>query len=440
MERKIVRDVVGHGEPTSSMNTGHGQNSFLTRERREERRGKLIDESTLEKSVRQTYPGRRRFSWLHALLVVILAFALIFVWLSINAEAAVAVTPRLKIAEVDSTLKAYAAPETPLLLSFTIKEESAQESVSVKSTGNKYVERKSTGKLTVYNEYSKEPVKIISNTRFRSKEGQIFRSYASFYVPGMKTVGGISEPGTVEISVSADQAGAEYNIGPSDFSLPGLAGSPMATAVYAKSAAPMSGGFKGDAPVIGDEDLKVAKETLEERLTQSLLAKVRAGLGENGILIEDAYVLDFTFSEYDAKTLDAESENGLTMDGTIHAVVLDKEALSRVVARRELPGVGDESVLIENWSDMEIELTSYENLSSAKDLSLRVRGPARFVWQFNKAALAEDLAGIPKREYSGVFAEYPSIESATVDIKPFWKSSFPGDPADIIIEVEPAKY
>ncbi len=439
MERKIVRDVVENSHATTREPGDSPRSSFLSRERREERRGQVIEQSFEKQSRVRLDGGGRGFAWWHAALIVLAVFAVLFIWLTLSSEAEVLVSPRERVVEVDSALKAYLEPETPLLLGYSVKTDTAKEEIVVKSTGTKYVERKAGGKLTVYNSYSKDPVKIISNTRFKSEAGLVFRTYSSFFVPGYKTVAGSVEPGKIEISVTADQPGSDYNVGPSDFTLPGLVGSAMAKGVYAKSQSAMTGGFKGDAPVIDDEDLDKAKATLENKLSQVLVAKINENLGEQGVLFDGAYNIDFKFSEYDSSAASAEGENKLSMEGTIHAVIFQKDALSRIIARRELSGVGEESVLISNWPEMEVDLTSYDNLAAAKEISLRVRGDAEFVWQFSKEMLASDLANVPKKEYSKVFANYPSIESATVDIKPFWKANFPSDPVKIIIELAPTQ-
>ena len=439
MERKMVRDVVEHGQTDESATARVSKNSFLSRERREERRGKLLDESVLEKNTRgkQIIEGGR-FSWWYAILAIVAIFALVFVWLTLSAEAKVLVNPRTKVVELDTTLKAYKSPDTPLLLGFSVKEMTDEKSVELKSTGTKYVEKKAIGKLSVYNEYSKEPVKIISNTRFVSETGKVFRTYSSFYIPGPRMVGTKVEPGRVEISVTADQPGSEYNVPAGDFSLPGLANSPMFKSVYAKSVSAMSGGKKGEAPMIADTDLEDAKVLLEAELTKSLVSKVSDSLGEQEMLPEGAHTINFSFNEDVASSSDETAKTVLRAKGIIQAVIFEKDAISKNVARRELSGLSDESVLIANWPELDVELASHSNLATSVELSIRILGNAKFVWQINKSALADDLAGVLSDEYSKVFAEYP-IESAEVDIKPFWRSKFPKDPGDIIIEITPSK-
>jgi len=53
----------------------------------------------------------------------------------------------------------------------------------------------------------------VANTRFADPNGKIFRISKAITVPAK---------GTLVVTLTADQAGASYNIGPSTFSIPGL--------------------------------------------------------------------------------------------------------------------------------------------------------------------------------------------------------------------------
>ena len=43
------------------------------------------------------------------------------------------------------------------------------------ATGKKRMTEKAGGEITVYNEYSSSPQKIVANTRFLSKDGKLFK-------------------------------------------------------------------------------------------------------------------------------------------------------------------------------------------------------------------------------------------------------------------------
>lgn len=142
---------------------------------------------------------------------------------------------------------------------------------SFPATGKKTVERKASGKITIYNSYSSEPQPLIEKTRFVAPDGKIFRLVSSVTVPGAKVTGGKIVPSSVEAAVAAEQPGPQYNIGPvSRFSIPGLQATPKYQGFYAESKEPFKGGFIGEAAFPTESDVKKAKEEAVKNLRESI--------------------------------------------------------------------------------------------------------------------------------------------------------------------------
>ena len=104
----------------------------------------------------------------------------------------------------------------------------------------------------IYNKYSAEAQIFVKDTRFETPEGKIYRIDRAVTVPGMKNSGGQTVAGSVEATVYADKSGSEYNIGFSDFTIPGLKGGLKYEKFYARSKTPMTGGMKGTVPDISE--------------------------------------------------------------------------------------------------------------------------------------------------------------------------------------------
>ena len=420
-DKKILNDVIQNipREPIS-------RPAFLSRERRDELRTYMrepVDPPPVRSST-----NKNKLLWLAGIVLVLTAGIL----LANNfASATIAVTPTQKSTRLDTTLKAYKSPEAPHLLGYNLIEVADEESDIVPSTGIKYVERKATGKITVYNNYSSSVVRFVANTRFKSTDGKVFRSYNTVVIPGN---------GSIEISVIADAPGETYNIGPSDFTLPGLVGGAMYTKISGKSAGNMTGGFKGDVNVVSDEDLSKVKAKLEIALTTKLLEQIQKNIGEGNIFFRDSYSIKFVFNEFaendNSENLDTDSKTQkVTLSGNMSAVIFDKKALATSIARRELSGVGEEEVDISNWEAISMDLTHYDNLDVVAELTIRITGDANFVWLFNESGLRDSLAGIPKADYSRVLLDYPGINKAEIKIKPFWRKTFPSSPERIKVTI-----
>jgi len=62
-----------------------------------------------------------------------------------------------------------------------------------------------------------------------------------------------------------------------------------------------------------------------------------------------------------------------------------------------------------------------------------LKGEANFEWLFNEDELKNDFVGQPKSETNNILINYSGIESAEVEITPFWKNSFPRSTSQIEI-------
>src|SRR3989344_8455696 len=239
MPRKIIKDV------------------FL---KNKEREIPLDEELEMEK----TKKSRFIFKFIISFLILILLGAFGYVALNRVSTAVINISPYKETSAIDSRLRARANAAADGL-PFEIAQLSAEESGLVTATGISSGGQKASGKITVYNNYGNAPQKLIANTRFQTSDGKVYRIRGAISVPGM---------GVLEATVYADQAGEEYNIGPADFTLPGLKGGPRFEKVFAKSKSAMSGGTSGNVRVVKKEDIDSARtavnEKLKNRLTETL--------------------------------------------------------------------------------------------------------------------------------------------------------------------------
>ena len=160
-----------------------------------------------------------------------------------------------------STLKQPLNGELP----FAIMKITLEETREVPATGEKTVTSKASGKIYVYNTQSTAQ-RLIKNTRFQNPTGKIYRINDSIIVPKATTKNGAIVPGSIEVTVYADEAGPDFNSDPTDFTVPGLKGSAIYEKVYARSKGPLSGGESGTIKSVSDLDLKQASEDLRVQL------------------------------------------------------------------------------------------------------------------------------------------------------------------------------
>ena len=131
--------------------------------------------------------------------------------------ASVSITPRTAEASIQNEYTARKG-EAAAELAYQIISISSEGSESVKATGERQVEKRATGTIIIYNNYSDTPQRLIKNTRFATPEGLVFRISDSVNVPGK--IG--PTPGSIVAVVTADEPGDKYKVGLKDFTIPGF--------------------------------------------------------------------------------------------------------------------------------------------------------------------------------------------------------------------------
>ena len=201
------------------------------------------------------------------------------------------------------------------------------------ASGKMIKEEKAKGVITVYNAYSTSP-RILIPSRFVSSDGKLFWSTEKTMLPGFSYEKGKLVPGEKDIEVEAAESGEEYNIEPTTFALPALAGTGLYTKIYAKSFSSMSGGFKGEIAQIIQSDLDRAQAALTEKLKQASLEFFKTKSSNNLILLNEAVshnILDINSSQ--KVGAGAESFN-LEAKIKSRAIVFEKSDVESLVRNR----------------------------------------------------------------------------------------------------------
>lgn len=141
------------------------------------------------------------------------------------------------------------------------------------STGQKYVEDRAAGKVSLFNALSSSPQTLVSNTRFHDPAGKIYRLRDGVVIPGAKVEEGKIVPTAITVTLFADAPGEEYNGGATELRISNFRGTAKYDGFYARAESGFSGGFKGEAKIVTAEDLKKASEGLSKRIFDELKAE-----------------------------------------------------------------------------------------------------------------------------------------------------------------------
>ncbi len=377
--------------------------------------------------------GKSRKKWWLIGAVVVVALA--FLTISFFDTSTLTYVP--KSTPVSFTGESFAASKSGANgLSFSVAKFTSDKSVEVPATEEQQVERKASGTIIVYNNHSSQAERFVVNTRFETPEGLIYRALEPISVPGKTSSG----PGSVEIRVAADQPGAEYNIGLTDFTVPGLAGTPRASTIYARSKTSMTGGFVGVERAVSDSEKSAALSGLESSLRDDLYKLAEAQVPEGFILIPD---LSFVSFEEMPQTPSASGTNSVNLNlrGNLFGVMFKTTELSTAISEEKAQIAEGESVNVVGLENLSFAYTGEEptDLLSAEEISFSVSGGGVAVWKTDEVALKTDLLGRKESDLPSILSSsYPTVVSASTQLRPFWRKSFPENGEDLIIKQLPA--
>lgn len=361
-------------------------------------------------------------------LVAVLAIGFLFAILSSGAE--VTVFPRLREPTVNAVFEAKRQNAAAGELAYEVMSLEAEGSREVSATGQEEVETQATGNITIYNS-SSDSQRLITNTRFQTEAGLVFRIKDPAVVPA--ATGGT--PGSVTAEVFADEPGDKYNIpAGTRFRVPGFQENDMTElyeAIYAENGGGFSGGYSGPRFIVDEEQMAAAMESLQGELRQALQGRVETERPAGFTLFSPSVV--FVYRDLPPEEIE-EGRVRLRQQAILQVPLFKNEDFASFIAAGTVPGYEGEPVRIENIGALSFEYATVPtDISAEESISFRLSGNPKLIWVFDAEQLKSDLAGGAQTALNTVLGGYPAIERATATIRPFWQRSFPDNTEDITI-------
>jgi hypothetical protein len=382
--------------------------------------------------------GASKSGWIPWILIPALLLVASFFVFDHFARVNVLIIPKNDVIPMEggesfSALKSPSAEE----LGFAVMKVVLEDSIEVAATGTKAVTAKASGRVVVYNEQTTAQ-RLIKNTRFQSVAGKIYRINESIDVPKATTPkGGKLTPGTLEVTVYADEAGPDYNADPTDFTVPGLKGLPQYTKVYARSKGALSGGASGTIKSVSDQDLRQASDDLRVSLETKLRSKAHGDLAPSQIGYDKGIVVELTEPKLSTTKASREDRAVVTASGILYYVVFDRPQLTAAIAKALIPTYAGEQVAVENLDSLQFSMPTIRGdaLWASEKISFELSGSPSLVWIVDEETVKESLVSIPKSNFNAVMGQFTTIERAKGVMRPFWKTTYPEDPDGISVEI-----
>jgi hypothetical protein len=447
MIRKIpIQDVTskGAGERNAENDSNRRERDYLIERLTRKRTSSQIAEPVVKTKKRAVRPHRKldfkkfrfgnKWIWFGLPIVLIL---LVFVVLQLLYSATITVTPKQLTVQVDTKLTAsFGTTTSANALTYQVITLSAMDSETVVATGTVATKpQKSSGQITIFNNYSSAPQTLIKNTRFETLDGLVYRIQNSIEIPGLTTSEGKTVPGSITVTVVADQIGSKYNIDMVDFTIPGFKNSTgRYTKIFARSKTAMTGGSDGNPFGVSEETRQNAQTAIEMRLKDNLLRQIQSQKTADSVIFDAASKISFQ-NLTDTAGNDA-THIIINKSGTISAVMFDKKTLSKLLFSDAVSNVGNNAEIrgLEKLHFI-AAVSSTSPVWQTKVLTFTLTGPVDIVGVVDTNKLSQDVLGVSRSDLTKILLNYPTIDKASATIKPFWRSSFPTDVSKIKVEI-----
>lgn len=354
-----------------------------------------------------------------------------FLYLSYFGNATVTIVPRTAGVVVDERLTVSTAPGENMPLVYEVFSVNEEVSQTLPAAGEEEREIRATGRITIYNAFSQNNQTLVTNTRFRSEAGNIYRVLRSVVVPGVRPDG---SPGRITVEVTSDNAGKEYNLERGRLTIPGLEGTPLFDAMYAEVTEPITGGFVGVVPVVNEEKEAEARETNRRELETKLLAKVGEVLPPEYLFVSESSVIEYA----DLPNEFVDGSARVKTRGTLYGVMFNKNLLAGYLAGRYVDKYDNKPVTLANPQELTISAVDDDlDLGDIQnEITLVFSGNVEIVWVVDTNYVTERLMGISRNNFHAVIQAIPSIRDARLDLSPALLRSIPTNPERVHILVE----
>lgn len=365
-------------------------------------------------------------TWAFIVTIVILVIgAWLLTYVFNNATATI--VPKYQDIEVRKTITFSKTNDIVGSIDFIVATSSINKSKQLPLSETKKVEAKASGRIIIYNNFDAEPQKLIKNTRFESTSGKIYRINQSVTVPGKKE----GKPGTIEVTIYADGYGADYNIAPSDFTIPGFKGSPRYTGFFARSNGSISGGASGNMSLASLSDINAAKDALALELATELKTELTKVEKDGYVELYSAIEVIYVDNEKDVL---AGVNSTYQVTGTGYLMLAPSSQLAQNFAN-EISDYKNNPVRVrlEYEDTITYARKDTDHINENENLTILVEGKPRIIWDIDEDAVKKILIGMKRTDFKPLMATIDAVKGAEIGFSPFWLSAFPMETSKIAI-------
>ncbi len=363
-----------------------------------------------------------------AVAFVFMTFFLLLavLYLSVS-RATITVIANPRVVAVDTVVDAVANPTEDGQLSGIVRMQSfeTQEVIQLPEDGATPTEEKAGGTVTIINE-SNAAQTLVATTRLLSKDGVLFRIDASVNIPAK---------GQKDVVVHADVPGLAGEIGPTQFTIPGLPES-MQKTIYAVSVDSMKGGISYTR-VLSQKDIDDAVSSVSNALFSEAKSIMSAEI-DRTVFTGDSYTMKVKSQGASAAVGTETGSFTVTLAIDVTAVYYDANAVKRY-ALSQLYARVPEGYAVDGVSTDAVQMT-------VKDADVQKGTATLGVYLEGEAIISESSQVLSKDRFVGrapnevltLLRASDAVKDASVSFTPFWLERVPTlkDHISIVIKTE----
>jgi hypothetical protein len=306
----------------------------------------------------------------------------------------------------------------------------AEENQEFSSTGQGKDERKAKGIITIYNNYSTSPQILVATTRFETPDHKIFRLDSRIVIPGATTKNGEIVPSTIDVKVTADKSGPDYNIEACNlpdckFTIPGFEGAPKFDGFYGISTKAMTEGTLASVSLITLEDLKNAEEIISNKVIDSINKDLENKIPKEPKelkVLPGAQSASLTNLTSDANAGDFREKFSVNAQTEVKVIAFDEDNIIKYI--QEIL----EKDKDENYDYCQIPELEYLELKTnftEGTMKMSVKTNQIVCHKLSLDKIKQDVVGKNREELNQIFQSNPGIKSVEVTFWPFWVRKVP---------------
>lgn len=233
------------------------------------------------------------------------------------------------------------------------------------ATGSKDAGTKAGGEIVFYNAYSSTDQQTVPDGSVVSSQGLQFVVNGAVTIPVATTalINGkqVITPGQAKGKIIAQNAGAQYNLTPSKYTIESFSGDKRMN-IYGQTTAALSGGTTKTVKIVSADDIKKAKDALGSELTTQLSDTIQAELtkASNKFLNSTVAGEEISF-EPSAKEGDEAEKFTAKLALKITGLSFSESALRNLIVDKVDKEIGENKMIINpNDAALTYDVVSYD--------------------------------------------------------------------------------